>query len=211
LSNIEVKTFCLGMWMTNSYLVTKEGSGKCWLIDAGFEPESMIEDIKGKGLEPEMLIFTHAHLDHIAGTESIKKTFPNIRTAIHSSEGGYLSDPELNLSRSAGMNITAAPADLLLEDGQELDFEGSVFKIFHTPGHSPGGICLYQKEGNILFSGDTLFQGSVGRYDFPTSNGTDLMDSIKQKLLPLPEITLVYPGHGGMSRIGEEKRSNPFL
>lgn len=211
MSNIEVKTFCLGMWMTNSYLVYKEGRSSCWLIDAGFEPGAMIEDVQQKGLEPEMLIYTHAHLDHIAGTGDIKNAFPGIKTAIFESEGKFLSDPGLNLSASAGMNISVPDADLMLEDGQELDFEGSVFKVLHTPGHSPGGICLYQAENGILFSGDTLFQGSVGRYDFPTSNGKDLMASIKEKLLPLPDATAVYPGHGGMSRIGEEKRSNPFL
>ncbi len=199
------------MWMTNSYLVSKEGSSSCWLIDAGFEPGSMIEEIKQKGLEPELLIYTHAHLDHIAGTEAVKEAFPDIKTAIFESEGSFLSDTGLNLSSSAGMNITVPDADLLLKDGQELDFEGYVFKVLHTPGHSPGGICLYQAESAILFSGDTLFQGSVGRYDFPTSSGTDLMSSIKEKLLPLPELTVIYPGHGGMSRIGEEKRSNPFI
>jgi len=197
--------------MTNSYLVTKEGSDVCWLIDAGFEPESMVEEIKTKGLKPELLIYTHAHLDHIAGTDTVKTAFPDIKTAIFSSEDAFLSDPSLNLSTSAGMNVSVGSADMLLTDGQELDFEGFVFKVIHTPGHSPGGICLYQKENNILFSGDTLFQGSVGRYDFPTSNGDDLMKSLKEKLILLPEITTVYPGHGGSSRIGEEKRTNPFL
>ncbi len=199
------------MWMTNSYLISKEGSSACWLIDAGFEPGSMIEEIKAAGLRPELLIYTHAHLDHIAGADAVISAFPEIKTAISSEEAAFLSDPALNLSTSTGMNITAPPADMELSDGEELDFEGFIFKVLHTPGHSPGGICLYQRESDILFSGDTLFQGSVGRYDFPTSNGEALMASIKEKLITLPDTTIIYPGHGGSSRIGDEKRTNPFL
>ena len=208
---INIDTYCLGMWMTNSYVISIEGSSKCWIIDAGFEPRGMIDEIKAKGLLPEMLIFTHAHLDHIAGEKALRSEFPGLKTAIFESEAGFLTDPELNLSTSAGMMVKAEPADMLLADEQTIEFEGHPFRVIHTPGHSPGGICLYQKENNILFSGDTLFQGSVGRYDFPTSDGQALMRSIKEKLANLPEDTDVYPGHGAATRIGDELRTNPFL
>ncbi len=211
MTNIKVKTYCLGMWQTNSYLLTAEGKENCWIIDAGFEPEPMIDDLKTEKLKPEMLIYTHAHLDHIAGTAAIKSAFPGIRTAISETEATFLGDASRNLSSSAGMNITVDNADVLLADGQELVFEELVFRVITTPGHSPGGICLYQDETKLLFSGDTLFQGSVGRYDFPTSSGEDLFRSIKEKLLILPDDTNAFPGHGGPTTIGAEKRNNPFL
>ncbi len=211
MKGIKVKTYCLGMWQTNSYLLTAEGSDSCWIIDAGFDPEPMIEDLKSEKLKPEMLIYTHAHLDHIAGTAEIKSAFPEIKTAISETEASFLGDASRNLSSSAGMNITADDADILLVDGQELVFEGLVFKVIATPGHSPGGICLYQNEAKLLFSGDTLFHGSVGRYDFPSSSGEDLFRSIKEKLLILSDDTNAFPGHGGPTTIGAEKRNNPFL
>ncbi len=211
MKKIHVKTYCLGMWQTNSYVVKSENSRKCWIIDAGFEPGKMIEDLKSEQLEPEYLIYTHAHLDHIAGTDSIKEAFPGIKTAISEAEADFLGDPSKNLSASAGMNISVDAPDFLLKDGQKLDFEGLEFLVISTPGHSPGGICLYQKETSILFSGDTLFQGSVGRYDFPSSNGKDLFKSIREKLMSLPDDTDTFPGHGYPTTIGSERKNNPFL
>ena len=211
MSKLNVKTYCLGMWQTNSYVISIEGSGKCWIIDAGFDPEKMVAEIVEKKFEPELLIYTHAHLDHIAGTAVIKEAFPQIKTAISEVESDFLGDPAKNLSSTAGMNVTADDADKLLTDGQELDFEGISFRVINTPGHSPGGICLYQADSGVLFSGDTLFQGSVGRYDFPTSNGEDLFKSIKQKLMPLPDATKVFPGHGEATTVGQEKKHNPFF
>lgn len=208
---LKVKPYCLGMWQTNSYVIFSEDSEKCWIIDAGFDPERMVADIKTKKLMPEYLIYTHAHLDHIAGTAVIKAAFPEIKTAIAETEASYLGDPSLNLSAQSGMTVTADDADLLLTDGQELEFEGLSFRILTTPGHSPGGICLYQEDSRLLFSGDTLFQRSVGRYDFPSSNGEDLFASIQKKLMLLPPETKVFPGHGGSTTIGEEKEGNPFL
>ncbi|MDC7124714.1 MAG: MBL fold metallo-hydrolase, partial [Spirochaetales bacterium] len=201
----------LGSWQTNSYVITKDGENTCWIIDAGFEPDVMIKYIKDKALIPERLIYTHAHLDHIAGVNDIIKEFPDIKTAISPEEKSFLSDPVKNMSSMMGFEIKAPEADQFLSDGDILNFCGSDFVVFSTPGHSPGGICLYQKEENILFSGDTLFQGSVGRYDFPTSNGQDLFDSIKNKLMILPDSTNVYPGHGGKTTIGFERTNNMFL
>ena len=197
--------------MTNSYIIYPDKGAGCFIIDAGFEPGPMITEINDLDLKPELLILTHAHLDHIAGAGEIKKAFPDIRIAVAVQEADFLSDPGLNLSAQMGMDITAPPADFLLSDGQKLQLEGFDFTVIHTPGHSPGGICLYQAESALLIAGDTLFAGSVGRYDFPTSDGEALMRSIKEKLMILPDNTAVYPGHGGSSTIGDEKRNNPFL
>ncbi len=211
MANIDVQTFCLGMWQTNSFVISTEGKDTCWIIDAGFEPERMIDWIKQKSFKPAMLFYTHAHLDHIAGTSEIKKAFPGVKTAVSEAEAAFLEDPSKNLSASAGMKITADAADIVLSDGQVFDFEGFEFTVISTPGHSPGGICLYQPESAVLFAGDTLFQGSIGRYDFPTSNGKHLFESIEKKLLILPDETKVFCGHGGSTTIGAEKASNPFL
>ena len=211
MSRLNVKTYCLGMWQTNSYLLTAEETEKCWIIDAGFDPERLVADIKSAGLVPEYLVYTHAHLDHIAGTAVIREAFPGIKTVISTEEASFLGDPAKNLSSGAGMTVTADDADMVVEDGDSLEFEGLSFRIIATPGHSPGGICVYQEEGGLLFSGDTLFQGSVGRYDFPTSDGEALFDSIRRKLLPLPDGVKVFPGHGGATTIGDEKANNPFL
>ena len=199
------------MWQTNSYVLSSDESDGCWIIDAGFDPEDMIDDLMQKKLKPELLIYTHAHLDHIAGTSAVSAAFPEIKTAISEFEASHLGDPAKNLSVSAGMKVTARNADILLTDGQKLEFAGLDFSVISTPGHSPGGICLYQAESDLLFSGDTLFQGSVGRYDFPGSNGEELFRSIREKLTVLPDSTRVFPGHGGSTTIGEEKQNNPFL
>ena len=199
------------MWQTNSYVISAEGTDKCWIIDAGFEPQAMIDDIKENQLKPEFLIFTHAHLDHIAGTSALLEAFPGLKTGIAAEEAGFLTDPQKNLSAMSGMNITAPEADFILEDGQEIILNDAVFRVITTPGHSPGGICFYQKEAALLFCGDTLFHGSVGRYDFPGSDGRTLFKSIKEKLLILPEETRAFPGHGGETTIGSEKKHNPFL
>lgn len=211
MKQLNVKTYCLGMWQTNSYVITQEDSDKCWIIDAGFEPEKMIKEIIMKKLNPEFLIYTHSHLDHIAGTEAVREAFPEIKTGISEDEADFLGDPAKNLSAMSGMNVSVGDADFTLKDQQEIKFNDLVFKVISTPGHSPGGICLYQKESDLLLCGDTLFQGSVGRYDFPTSDGEALFKSIKEKLLVLPDKTEVLPGHGAATTIGIEKSSNPFL
>jgi glyoxylase-like metal-dependent hydrolase (beta-lactamase superfamily II) len=126
-----------------------------------------------------------------------------------------LGDAGSNFSRFAGVEITTAPADIIFNKQTEFDFDGMKFQIIHTPGHTPGGICLYNKENNVLFSGDSLFAGSIGRTDVPDCDTQkrqkQLIENIKTKLLILPEETIVAPGHGGRTSIGREKRSNPYL
>lgn len=206
-----IKTFSLGSWMTNCYLVSKGDTDACCVIDAGFEPEQMISWMQEQGLRCENLILTHSHLDHMAGTESFLEAWPDTGILIHEAEAGFLVDPKKNLSAMIGMPVTAPPATATLRHGQELATAGLTFKVLHTPGHSPGGICLYCAEDALAFVGDTLFHGSVGRYDFPTSDGEALFASIKEHLLTLPDETRIFPGHGPSGVIGEERKTNPFL
>lgn len=206
-----VETFALGPWETNCYVISLDGSPDCWIIDVGFDPAPMIEAIQRTRLRPIRIILTHAHLDHIAGAREVIAAFGQIPIAIHQAEADWLGDPTLNLSAFLEMNVTAPPASELLHDGDTLELGASRWRILHTPGHSPGGITLVNDESRTAIVGDTLFAGSIGRHDFPTSDGRQLLRSISTRLMTLPDDTRVLPGHGPATTIGHERRSNPFL
>ncbi len=208
---LHIETFVLGPWQTNCYALWTEGLDECWLIDAGFDPEPMIEFVRGRSLEPTWLILTHAHLDHIAGLGICRAVWPGMKVAVHEAEQGFLGDPQLNLSVMIEEPIVAEPADALLQAGQRMTLGDKLFEVLHTPGHSPGGITLYHAGGDLAIVGDALFAGSVGRTDFPTSDGSALFESIRQQLLSLPDRTRVLPGHGPETTIGREKQANPFI
>ncbi|MCC6908496.1 MAG: MBL fold metallo-hydrolase [Phycisphaerales bacterium] len=206
-----IRSCTLGPWETNCYVVSTPGSDECWIIDVGFDPEVLIQLVRRANLRPVRIVLTHAHLDHIAGVRQVLDAFGPVVLAIHEAEADFLLDPNLNLSSFVEMNITTPPADELLRDGQVLTLGDAQWKVLHTPGHSPGGITLYHAPSNQAIVGDTLFAGSVGRYDFPTSDGALLFRSIREKLLTLPDETRIYPGHGPETTIGRERRTNPFL
>jgi len=208
---LQIHTHTLGPWQTNCYVVHRSRGSDCWIIDAGFEPEPMIAAIREQGLRPVRLILTHAHLDHIAGVNEVRAAWPDLPIDLHEAERDFPTDPELNLAAWAGLAITAPPADRLLAGGEHLELDGMTFEVRHTPGHSPGGITLYNPEQAAAIVGDTLFAGGIGRYDFPTSDGPTLMRSIGEQLLTLPDETAVHPGHGPATTLGRERQSNPFL
>jgi glyoxylase-like metal-dependent hydrolase (beta-lactamase superfamily II) len=208
---LNLQTFSLGPWQTNCYVISVAGQADCWIVDAGFEPAPMLDWIARANLTPSRLILTHGHLDHIAGIVDVTDRWPDIDVLIHPAERDFLTDPALNLSIMIDEPITAPPATGSIEHGQTLDFHGHLFEVRHTPGHSPGGVTLYCAAEKLAIVGDTLFAGSIGRYDFPTSNGPTLMRSIREQLLTLPDDTAIHPGHGPASTIGDERQSNPFL
>lgn len=208
---LELLGFPLGMWQTNCYLLHPQGRPEAWIIDAGFDPEPMLEAIRERNLSPVAVVLTHAHLDHIAGLEDIRRAFPEIPILIHPAEKQFLLQPDLNLSAFWERPVVAPAATGFLEHGQIIQLGDFKFQVRHTPGHSPGGICLYQKESNLLIAGDTLFYESIGRSDFPTSSGPQLIRSIRQQILTLPDETRVYPGHGPETTVGHERRYNPFI
>ena len=211
-NTLDIKSFCLGDWMTNCYVVHVAGeAGACWIVDAGFEPQAMIEYIEAKRLKPQQVVLTHAHVDHIAGLHALRQTWPGLPILIHPMEQEFLVDPILNLSIATSGPIAAPQATAFLTHAQHLALDGIGFEIRHTPGHSPGGVTLYQAEAGVAIVGDTLFAGSIGRYDFPTSNSKLLMESLRTQLLTLPDQTRVLPGHGAETTIGQERRMNPFL
>lgn len=209
---MKVDRLVLGDFETNSYVVrSSEQAQTCVIIDAGLDVETLSAFLDRHKLTPETLILTHGHVDHIAGVDTLRGKFPAIKTCIHKLDSKLLSDAIGNLSFMTGSSYTAEKADYLVEEGDEIDRAGIKLRVILTPGHTPGGICLYAERDGVVFVGDTLFAGSVGRTDFPGGDMNELIEGIKRKLLILPEKTIVYPGHGPETTIGREKADNPFL
>ena len=168
----------------------------------------MISAIKKNNLKLKFLLNTHGHGDHIAGNTMIKNNF-DVQLGIHKLDAEMLTNSNKNLSSRWAQNTISPPADFLLSEGDELKIGEKIIKIIHTPGHSKGGVCFLVE--NLLFSGDTLFAGSIGRTDLPGGNYEQLISSIKQKLLILPDATKVLSGHGPETTIATEKIENPFV
>ena len=161
-----------------------------------------------KGFTVEVILLTHGHFDHIGGAAELKKA-SGAKVYALTEEKKICRTPELNLSAQMPPVVTIE-ADEWLTDGQTVETAGISFQVIATPGHTVGGCCYYCKEGGFLFSGDTLFEESVGRTDFPTGSMSSLVRSVKEKLFVLPEDTNVYPGHGDITTIGREKQYNPY-
>ncbi len=208
-----IETLVLGDFQTNCFCVRQNDEvSECLIIDPGMGAEVLVQMLKEKGYTPVEILLTHGHADHIGGVESLRQHWPGVRVSIHKEDAGMLTNPAENLSLMAGVMVQARSAEVLL-NSEDIYYEaaGLRFKVLHTPGHTPGGICLYASDEDILFAGDTLFAGSVGRSDFPGGDHRVLIDMIRQKLLILPGKTMVYTGHGPATTIGDEKESNPFL
>ncbi len=216
-----VEGVALGPLETNCYVVRPDPAGvgdPCWIVDAGFERDDLIGLVRERGLLPELLILTHAHADHIAGVRDVRAVWPALPILMHEAEREWPGDPELNLSVGIGIPVTAPGPDRVLREGDVLTLGTpdrpeacTTWKVLHTPGHSPGGITLYNGVDGVALVGDALFAGSVGRTDFPGSDPRTLARSIREKLYTLPDETVVYPGYGPSTTIGVEKRTNPFV
>ncbi|MBC7130051.1 MBL fold metallo-hydrolase [Candidatus Bathyarchaeota archaeon] len=201
----------VGKLLTNCFIVSCAETREAIIIDPGFdasyEADEIFQYIEQKGLRPQFVINTHGHPDHICGNGVVKKRF-NIPVLIHEGDAPMLEEPGRVFARTYGFNINVPPADKVLHEGEEIRFGEASLKVLHTPGHSPGSICLLGEEE--LFTGDTLFAGSIGRVDFPYSSEKDMKNSLK-RLMMLPDELTVFPGHGPTTRLGEEKQTNPFL
>ncbi|WP_407307942.1 MBL fold metallo-hydrolase [Desulfosporosinus sp. SB140] len=199
----------MGPMGANCYLYACMESKKAVLIDPGADGKRIYRWVLEKGLKVEYILLTHGHVDHIGAVDELRDLLGDVQVGIHTGDSEMLTDGRKNLSSYFGPAVVLKGADLLLEDGQELLVGKERLKVISTPGHSPGGVCFLCSEG--LFSGDTLFAGSIGRTDFPGGSLDLLLRGIKEKLFILPDSTRVFPGHGEETSIGEEKRDNPFL
>ncbi len=209
---MKITNIILGEYQTNSFCITAEDSAKdCLIVDTGLSPQPLIDHLQNGELNPVAVVYTHGHLDHTFGVKALRENWPDIKVAIHKDDADMLTDANKNLSAAMGMPLEFSPADIILNDGDQVDFAGVKFKVIHTPGHTPGGISLYSESEKLLFAGDTLFATSIGRTDFPGGDHDLLITSIRTKLVVLPDETKVYTGHGPETTIGQEKRFNPFI
>jgi glyoxylase-like metal-dependent hydrolase (beta-lactamase superfamily II) len=184
------------------------------VIDAGGDARRIIEHLEAKGLEAVLLVTTHGHADHIAANAELRKRYGSMRIAVGRGDAKALTSPARNMSLFVARLVKSPPADRLLDDGDVVEFGPWRFRVLSTPGHTPGGICLFTEnlDGRpVLFSGDTLFADSVGRTDIPGGRWDDLIRSIRERILVLPDETEVYPGHGPSTTVGHEKKFNPFV
>lgn len=205
---IKYKKFIVGKLQANSYILFTDNLEKCLIIDPGDEAHKLTKFIKNIGLKPAGIILTHGHLDHCAATKELKSLY-KIPIMIHKDDRDLLTSP-LYVELANLLNISTPPkADLLLKDDETIIEGGIELKVIHTPGHTQGSICL-KSTRNLLFTGDTLFKGSVGRSDLQESDSNKLKKSLNI-LKQFPPDTIILPGHGESSTIKQEIELNPFL
>lgn len=206
---MKIRKFVIGMMATNCYLAVNETTKECFLVDPGAFSQEIAAYIRAQEYEVKAVLLTHGHFDHIMGIDGFLKEFP-VPVYAQEAEKRLLENAEENVSLMCGKGYTFTKA-VYVKDGQVLEIAGMKIRVIHTPGHTIGGCCYYLEKEQVLFSGDTLFQESVGRADLPTGSAGQLVRSVKEKLLVLPENVKVYPGHEEMTTIGTERKYNPFV
>ena len=199
-----IKRIVVGGLETNCYIFADLEKKEAAIIDPGSDGNEIKREAEKYGLHIKCIINTHGHGDHISSNGKFKAPI-----YIHRLDADFLKNAELNMSASFGFSIKSPEADRILEDGDVIEIGDLKLKVIHTPGHTPGSISLLSD--GVVFTGDTLFMGGVGRTDFPYSSQEKLISSIKEKLLVLDDKTVIYPGHGPLSTIGEEKRTGVYL
>ncbi len=207
---MEIKRLVLGLVRTNCYIVYAEETKKAVIIDPAADSRGIAEEVEKLGVTPEAVLLTHGHFDHMLAAESLRNGY-HIPICVLKEDAELLKQPDMNCSEQFLHMSYGIAADEELTDGQKLLFLDGALTVIATPGHTGGSCCYYAEKENILFSGDTLFQGSVGRTDLPTGKASQISLSIREKLFVLPENTLVLSGHGDQTTIGEEKQYNPYV
>jgi glyoxylase-like metal-dependent hydrolase (beta-lactamase superfamily II) len=208
-----IQSFNVGLLQACCYLVASDG-GEAAIMDPGGDADLLLDQVKYRPLVPRLLLATHGHVDHVAAMAGLKRAYPEAQVCIHAADAPMLADGAASLAALMGMPFEPCAPDRLLADGDRLALGPHVLEVLHTPGHTRGGVSfLLRREGGpaALFSGDTLFAGGVGRTDFPGGSYRQLLASIRNRLFTLSPDTVVYPGHGDPTTIGEEQSTNPFL
>ncbi len=211
---LNIETFVFNPFLENTYIAYTH-NGECAIVDPGMlfpeEEQRLVDSIDNLKLKPQMLLQTHLHLDHVFGTAFVSRQW-GLKPIAHEKDE-FMISRTIEMAKEFGVELKENPPTpgKYLKDGDVLKLGAYAFQVIHVPGHSPGGIVFYCKEENVLLAGDVLFNGSIGRSDLPGGNQLELIDGIRKRLLTLPDEVTVYPGHGPVTTIGEEKRNNPFL
>lgn len=212
-SRLKIGVVTSRMFAENCYLAQLPQSSECLVFDPGFDPEDVLRYLDEHRLTPALILNTHGHVDHIAGNAALKRRFPEVPIVVGADDAIKLVDAMQNLSGVYGLPIVSPPADRVVREGDRIAGAGIELEVLETPGHSCGHVVFVWKGGApwIVFGGDVLFAGSVGRTDFPDGSFEQLEQAIREKLFTLPDDTLVLPGHGPTTTIGHEKIHNPFV
>jgi hydroxyacylglutathione hydrolase len=196
----------------NTYIVWPDDRREALVIDPGLEPDAILAFLRDRELTAAAILNTHGHADHIGGNAALKAAFPAAPLVIGAGDAPMLRDPWANLSAPFGLEVLSPSADRLVREGDVIEAAGLRLEVFDVPGHSPGHVVfLLRGEPPLLFGGDVLFRGGIGRTDFPGGSLEQLDAGIRGKVYVLPPDTVVYPGHGPVTTVGHERRTNPFV
>jgi glyoxylase-like metal-dependent hydrolase (beta-lactamase superfamily II) len=212
-NEVQIATIVSAPFEQNTYIAHLDGRSDCLVFDPGFDVEQIFEYLDQKKLTPAAFLLTHGHADHIGGNTAMKERWPDCPLIIGRGDEPKLSDAEANLSAPFGLPVTSPPADRLLDEGDVFEGAGFRLEVHEISGHSSGHISFVWRDHQpiVVFGGDILFAGSIGRTDFPGGSFEQLADGIHRHLFTLPDDTIVLSGHGPATTIGREKKTNPYV
>ena len=199
----------VGPISTNCYIIMEKSKKRALIVDPGGDADRIMNKIKELQVSVDAILLTHGHFDHMLAADTLREKY-QVKVYLGQDDSELIKNPMENVSGMFGKPISTH-ADVVLQDGQVLELAGFEIKVLATPGHTKGGVCYYIEKESVAFSGDTIFQASVGRSDFPTGSGASLSKSIREKIFTLPEDTQLFPGHGDSTVVSYEKKYNMFV